>query len=205
MTQEPKMDKVAFTQMKDGTKEEYEFLNALEIDHTKHTADRLMKALDKTGFAAGAIHGNKSQGQRSRAIEAFREGELKVLVATDVAARGLDIPGVAHVYNFDLPNVPDNYVHRIGRTARAGRDGRAVAYCAPGEMSELRAIQKIMGRSIPVESGTPWEVEPEAESRPQQRRRRGGGGGGPKGAPGPKGNAKSRPSRRRRSKPRQAA
>jgi ATP-dependent RNA helicase RhlE len=129
---------------------------ALVFTRTKHGADRLLKALDKAGFAAGAIHGNKSQGQRERAIRAFRSGEMKVLVATDVAARGLDIPGVRHVYNYDLPNVPDNYVHRIGRTARAGRDGRAVAYCAPGEMSELDAIQKVLGRPIPVLSGTQW-------------------------------------------------
>ncbi|MDF0600344.1 DEAD/DEAH box helicase [Psychromarinibacter sp. C21-152] len=129
---------------------------ALVFTRTKHGADRLMKALDRAGFAAGAIHGNKSQGQRERAIKAFRSGEMRVLVATDVAARGLDIPGVRHVYNYDLPNVPDTYVHRIGRTARAGRDGRAVAYCAPAEISDLKAIHKTIGREIPVLGGTPW-------------------------------------------------
>ena len=146
---------------------------ALVFTRTKHGANRLAKALENAGFAVGAIHGNKSQGQRERAIKAFRSGELKVLVATDVAARGLDIPGVRHVYNYDLPNVPDNYVHRIGRTARAGRDGRAVAYCAPAEMSELKAIQKTMGREIPVHSGTRWAAshatEPARKGKPQAR------------------------------------
>ncbi|WP_171179794.1 DEAD/DEAH box helicase [Ruegeria sp. HKCCD8929] len=148
---------------------------ALVFARTKHGAERLMKALAKAGFAAGSVHGNKSQGQRERAIREFRSGEMRVLVATDVAARGLDIPDVRHVYNYDLPNVPDNYVHRIGRTARAGRDGRAIAFCAPTEMSELRAIQKTMGRDIPVSGGRPWMVEePKAPRKPQGRRRRSG-------------------------------
>ncbi len=132
---------------------------ALVFARTKHGAERLMKTLVAAGFGAGSIHGNKSQGQRDRALAAFREGELRVLVATDVAARGLDIPGVRHVYNFDLPNVPENYVHRIGRTARAGRDGAAITFCAPAEMSELRAIEKSMGRKIEVTGGTAWAGE----------------------------------------------
>ena len=127
---------------------------ALVFARTKHGSERLMKALVKAGFDAGSIHGNKSQGQRDRAIVAFKAGELKVLVATDVAARGLDIPGVRHVYNFDLPNVPDNYVHRIGRTARAGATGRAVAFCSAEEMKELREIEKTMKATIPVIGGT---------------------------------------------------
>ncbi len=152
---------------------------ALVFSRTKHGAERLMKALDRAGYAAGSVHGNKSQGQRERALKAFRAGELKVLVATEVAARGLDIPDVRHVYNYDLPNVPDNYVHRIGRTARAGKDGAAVAFCAPAEMAELRAIQKVMKRQIPVASGRPWEgaePKPERKGKPQHRRRRSGGG-----------------------------
>ncbi|MEX0338762.1 MAG: DEAD/DEAH box helicase, partial [Arenibacterium sp.] len=107
---------------------------ALVFCRTKHGSEKLMRHLDKLGFAANSIHGNKSQGQRDRAIAAFKSGETKVLVATDVAARGLDIPDVKHVYNYDLPNVPDAYVHRIGRTARAGKDGAAIAFCAPDEM-----------------------------------------------------------------------
>ena len=135
----------------DGHREEM----ALVFARTKHGAEKLMKHLDAAGFAAGSIHGNKSQGQRERTLKAFREGELKVLVATDVAARGIDIPGVRHVYNYDMPNVPENYIHRIGRTARAGAEGRAVAFCAPGEIDELRAIEKVMKIAIPVSGGTP--------------------------------------------------
>ena len=161
---------------------------ALVFTRTKHGADRLAGALEKAGFAVGAVHGNKSQGQRERAIKAFKSGQLKVLVATDVAARGLDIPGVRHVYNFDLPNVPDNYVHRIGRTARAGRDGRAVAYCAPGEMSALKAIQKTMGREIPVHGGSSWGASRNEEShRPgQPKPSRGNNKRRPRGRSGPR-------------------
>ncbi|MGB7322593.1 MAG: DEAD/DEAH box helicase [Albidovulum sp.] len=127
---------------------------ALVFNRTKHGSDKLMKLLDGWGFSVGAIHGNKSQGQRERTLQAFRNGELKILVATDVAARGIDIPDVRHVYNFDLPNVAENYVHRIGRTARAGKAGRAVAFCAPAEFGELQAIEKIMKARIPVIGGT---------------------------------------------------
>ncbi len=154
---------------------------ALVFARTKHGAEKLMKLLESWGFAAGSIHGNKSQGQRDRALAAFRAGELKVLVATDVAARGLDIPGVRHVFNYDLPNVPETYVHRIGRTARAGADGRAVAFCAPAEMDELRAIEKAMGLRIPVVGGAPWagaapaaaqaKGQPAAAARPARPRR----------------------------------
>ncbi|NND17954.1 MAG: DEAD/DEAH box helicase, partial [Silicimonas sp.] len=115
---------------------------ALVFSRTKHGAERLMKNLDRAGFSATSIHGNKSQGQRDRAIAAFKAGSVRVLVATDVAARGIDIQGVGYVYNYDLPNVPENYVHRIGRTARAGREGRAVAFCAADEVAELKAIEK---------------------------------------------------------------
>jgi len=145
---------------------------ALVFARTKHGAERLMKGLAKAGFAASSIHGNKSQGQRDRALDAFKKGTIKVLVATDVAARGIDIPEVKYVYNYDLPNVPENYVHRIGRTARAGASGNAVAFCAAEEMGELKAIQKIMNLTIPTLGGRPWEVaEPEKKKRPAQRRR----------------------------------
>lgn len=170
---------------------------ALVFARTKHGAEKMKKTLEAKGFAAGSIHGNKSQGQRDRALTAFRNGELMVLVATDVAARGIDIPAVRHVYNYDLPNVADNYVHRIGRTARAGRDGAAIAYCAPDEMGEFRAIEKLMGRSIEVAGGTEWEGVP--KKKPGRggggRGRRSGGGnggggfrseGGPKPGRGPK-------------------
>lgn len=177
---------------------------ALVFSRTKHGAERLMKQLDRAGFKAGAIHGNKSQGQRDRALTAFREGDLMVLVATDVAARGIDIPAVRYVYNFDMPNVPDNYVHRIGRTARAGRDGTAVAYCAPTEMEELWAVEKVMKKSIPVASGSPWEPEKKPArnggggGRGRGGPRRGGGGSKPQSAGGKPSGAKPKRQRNRR-------
>ncbi|MCG6882288.1 MAG: DEAD/DEAH box helicase [Silicimonas sp.] len=146
---------------------------ALVFSRTKHGAERLMKHLEKIGFAATSIHGNKSQGQRDRAIAAFKAGDVRVLVATDVAARGIDIPGVGHVYNYDLPNVPENYVHRIGRTARAGETGRAVAFCAADEMGELKAIEKTLGTRIEVAGGAPWGGAAEkAKPKPKRRSRR---------------------------------
>lgn len=153
---------------------------AIVFSRTKHGSDRLVKALDKAGYAAVTVHGNKSQGQRERALKAFRNGEMLVLVATDVAARGLDIPQVRHVYNYDLPNVPENYIHRIGRTARAGMDGAAVAFCSPDETDELKAIQKVLKMDIPVLSGTPWlgMTDPSHKNKPKS-----GGGGRGKGGP----------------------
>ncbi|AOL23771.1 ATP-dependent RNA helicase RhlE [Erythrobacter litoralis] len=109
---------------------------------TKHGADRVVKRLSQRGIAANAIHGNKSQGQRQRALDEFRSGRTQILVATDVAARGIDIPGVSHVINYELPNVPEQYVHRIGRTARAGRDGIAIAFCAEDERAYLKDITR---------------------------------------------------------------
>ena len=137
---------------------------AIVFSRTKHGAEKLLKTIINSGCSAVSIHGNKSQAQRERALDAFRSGKNKVLVATDVAARGLDIPLVKHVYNFDLPNVAENYVHRIGRTARAGSDGCAIAFCSSEEISELRAIQKLLGASIPVASGKPW-IDFDAEMR----------------------------------------
>ncbi len=157
---------------------------ALVFGRTKHGSEKLMKLLVSWGFAAGSIHGNKSQGQRERTLASFRKGELKVLVATDVAARGIDIPGVRHVYNFDLPNVPENYVHRIGRTARAGADGRAVAFCAPAEMGELRAIEKQLKTQIEVIGGVAFADMGPGSKQPARGGRSGGvkhssGGGKP--------------------------
>jgi ATP-dependent RNA helicase RhlE len=141
---------------------------AIVFGRTKHGMEKLSKHLEAKGFAVASIHGNKSQGQRDRALAAFRAGQVRVLVATDVAARGLDIPEVRHIYNFELPNVPENYVHRIGRTARAGADGAAIALCAPDEMGELRDIERAMKATIPVASGAPWAMAPGA--KPQGRR-----------------------------------
>ncbi|HEY9038644.1 MAG TPA: DEAD/DEAH box helicase [Roseovarius sp.] len=177
---------------------------ALVFGRTKHGSDKLARKLESAGFKVAAIHGNKSQGQRERALKAFRDGEVKVLVATDVAARGLDIPDVKHVYNFDLPNVPENYIHRIGRTARAGKDGAAIAFCAPDEMGELKDIQKVMGISIPIASGRAWEElpDPKAKSNGGGGRGRGRGGagrsGGGQGGPGGGGGASAGKAPRRR-------
>ncbi len=158
---------------------------AIVFGRTKHGSEKLMKLLDSWGFAAGSIHGNKSQGQRDRALAEFKAGRLKVLVATDVAARGIDIPMVGHVYNYDMPNVPENYVHRIGRTARAGAEGRAVAFCAPAEMDELKAIEKTMKAAIPVIGGAPWVGVPGAA--PAKKSGRPGGSRQGQGRPGGQG------------------
>jgi ATP-dependent RNA helicase RhlE len=123
----------------------------LVFTRTKHGADRVVKLLAGSGIAASAIHGNKSQPQRERALAAFREGTVRILVATDIAARGIDIPGVSHVINFELPNVPEQYVHRIGRTARAGRDGIAIAFCADDEKAYLRDIEKLTRQRLAIE------------------------------------------------------
>jgi ATP-dependent RNA helicase RhlE len=145
---------------------------ALVFSRTKHGAERLMKHLDRAGFAATSIHGNKSQGQRDRAIASFKAGSVRVLVATDVAARGIDIPGVGHVYNYDLPNVPENYVHRIGRTARAGHSGRAIAFCAADEVTELKAIEKVLGTRVEIAGGRPWDAMNSASKSQKKRRTR---------------------------------
>ncbi|MGN6496656.1 MAG: DEAD/DEAH box helicase [Tsuneonella sp.] len=120
----------------------------LVFTRTKHGADRVVKKLAQDGIAANAIHGNKSQPQRERALGEFRSGRTPVLVATDVAARGIDIPGVSHVVNFELPNVSEQYVHRIGRTARAGATGIAISFCAQDERAYLRDIQKLTGVTL---------------------------------------------------------
>jgi len=172
---------------------------ALVFTRTKHGADRLARALDRAGYAVAAIHGDKRQGQRDRALAAFKAREVRVLVATDVAARGLDIPDVKHVYNYDLPNVPEAYVHRIGRTARAGKDGEAIAFCAPDEMDQLKDIQKVMKLRIPVVSGRAWEDLPDPTTpkrgggRGRSRRRPGGANAGSQGAPKPTQSRRRRP------------
>ncbi len=144
---------------------------ALVFGRTKHGSEKLYKLLLAWGFKAGSIHGNKSQNQRDKTLTEFRDGAMMVLVATDVAARGIDIPGVRHVYNYDMPNVPENYVHRIGRTARAGADGTAVAFCAPAEMGELLAVEKLLKKPIPVIGGAAWSASAvAADPKPVQNR-----------------------------------
>lgn len=125
---------------------------ALVFTRTKHGADKVVKSLAKAGIAANAIHGNKSQNHRERTLAAFRSGEIRTLVATDIAARGIDVDGISHVINFDLPNVPETYVHRIGRTARAGADGIAISLVAGGEeLSYLRDIERLIRVALPRE------------------------------------------------------
>ena len=119
------------------------FERVLVFTRTKHGADRVVRHLDGCGIAAAAIHGNKSQPQRERALAAFRGGYARILVATDIAARGIDVEAISHVVNFDLPNVPEDYVHRIGRTARAGATGIAIAFCSDEERPYLRDIEKL--------------------------------------------------------------
>jgi ATP-dependent RNA helicase RhlE len=122
----------------------------LVFTRTKRGADKVVRALAKSGLAAEAIHGNKSQNQRERVLAAFRSGHLRTLVATDIAARGIDVDGISHVINYDLPNIPESYVHRIGRTARAGADGVAISFCDAEERAYLRDIEKLIRMSIPA-------------------------------------------------------
>ena len=117
---------------------------------TKHGANRVSADLDKAGIAAAAIHGNKSQQARQRALEDFRAGHARVLVATDIAARGIDVDGVTHVINYELPHEPESYVHRIGRTARAGAAGVALSLCDASERGQLRAIERLIRRPLAV-------------------------------------------------------
>ncbi|TYC67620.1 DEAD/DEAH box helicase [Stappia sp. BW2] len=156
---------------------------SLVFCRTKHGAERLMRKLSHSGISAGSIHGNKSQNQRDRAIKELREGTINVLVATDVAARGIDIPGVSHVYNFELPEVAEAYVHRIGRTARAGADGEAVALCAPEEIGLFRQIEKLIGIEITVAGGDvpPMSAASSGRAKRGGNRNSNGGNGKPGG------------------------
>jgi ATP-dependent RNA helicase RhlE len=156
---------------------------------TKRGANRVAEQLSDTGISADAIHGNKSQGARQRALEGFRAGHVRVLVATDIAARGIDVDGISHVINYELPNEPESYVHRIGRTARAGATGVAFSFCDPSEQASLRDIEKLTRQSITViagqsgtSSGRPSAGAPERAPsgqkprRNKRRRHRGSGG-----------------------------
>ncbi|MGE0828479.1 MAG: DEAD/DEAH box helicase [Hyphomonadaceae bacterium] len=124
---------------------------ALVFSRTKHGANRIAERLADARIHAEAIHGNKSQGQRERALEAFKKGKARLLIATEIAARGIDVENVTHVINFDLPDVPEQYVHRIGRTARAGAEGRAISFCAPDERINLRDIERLTKQALPVQ------------------------------------------------------
>jgi ATP-dependent RNA helicase RhlE len=162
---------------------------AIVFTRTKRGADRVAQHLEHATIGAAAIHGNKSQSQRLRALKDFRDGRTRVLVATDIAARGIDVDGVSHVVNFELPEVPEAYVHRIGRTARAGATGRAISLCDNAERPLLRAIEKLTRQTIDgTDRRTPGgrHEEPEQEvrrPRPQQHHRpHGAGAGAPRAA-----------------------
>ncbi|MDD9933079.1 MAG: DEAD/DEAH box helicase [Myxococcales bacterium] len=155
---------------------------ALLFSRTKHGANRIVRELERGGVVAAAIHGNKSQGARVRALDAFRAGELRVLVATDLAARGIDVDGVTHIINYDLPNVPETYVHRVGRTGRAGATGTAISFCDREERAYLADIERLIGRELervdnhgfPASEAPP--AKPAAPAPRTRRRRRSGAG-----------------------------
>jgi ATP-dependent RNA helicase RhlE len=151
----------------------------LVFTRMKHGANRLCEHLVKAGITAMAIHGNKSQGARTKALAEFKTGELCVLVATDIAARGIDIDQLPHVINYELPNVPEDYVHRIGRTGRAGAQGEALSLVCLDEETFLADIEKLIKRSIPREAIAGFEADPGERAEPIQigRRTLGGGGG----------------------------
>ena len=176
---------------------------AIVFTRTKRMANTVAQRLDRGGVKSAAIHGNKSQNARQRALDSFRNNKLRVLVATDVAARGIDIDGVTHVFNYDLPNEPESYVHRIGRTGRAGAEGVAISFCTADDRDDLRAIEKLIDQKVPVDPDFPMPPyrkpapgrKPSSQSRrrspqrssprnsksskpsDQSRSRRGGGGG----------------------------
>lgn len=149
--------------------------SVLIFTRTKHGADRVAKDLLKVGVGAQAIHGNKSQNARQNALKNFKSGATRVLVATDIAARGIDIDELGHVINFELPNIPETYVHRIGRTGRAGFNGIAYSFCDAEEMDYLHDIQKLIGKSIPVDSEHPWHAADMKRLPPAPLGRTGGG------------------------------
>ena len=148
---------------------------ALVFTRTKHGANRVAEHLAKAGIKADAIHGNKSQGARQRSLSAFKAGSVRVLVATDIAARGIDVDGVSHVINFELPMEPESYVHRIGRTARAGAEGIAVSFCDAEEVGQLRAIERSIRQPVPVDESHPYHA-PHIASRTGSAPKKQGGG-----------------------------
>ncbi len=142
---------------------------------TKHGADRVTRDLVRDGFEAAVIHGNKSQNARQRALNGFRDGEVRILVATDIAARGIDVPNITHVVNFDLPDEAESYVHRIGRTGRNGADGIAITLCDPSEGSKLRQVEKIIRMKLPIAADHLGQADPvqrKSEALPEERENR---------------------------------
>ena len=177
------------------------FYRVIVFTRTKHRANRVTKQLGQAGIEAAAIHGNKSQAARQRALDGFKANRLRVLVATDIAARGIDVDGVTHVINFELPNEPESYVHRIGRTARAGAEGMAYSFCDPAERTHLRGIERLIKRPIDVQDHDLSELaanQSQPERRPSKPKRK------PQGKRPANSNGKPR-RRRRNRKPAKAA
>jgi ATP-dependent RNA helicase RhlE len=185
---------------------QHNWFQVLVFTRTKHGANRLAEQLTKDGISALAIHGNKSQSARTRALAEFKDATLQVLVATDIAARGIDIDQLPHVVNFDLPNVPEDYVHRIGRTGRAGATGEAISLVCVDELQLLKDIEKLIKRAVPQEVIAGFEPDPTAKPEPILRRGQGGGGGGRsprqgQGAPKRDGAASAKPPQRSGQRP----
>ncbi|TWT55884.1 DEAD/DEAH box helicase [Allorhodopirellula solitaria] len=168
---------------------------SIVFTRTKHGANALVRKLDKNGITAVAIHGNKTQNARQKALDAFRNDRINVLVATDVAARGIDIDGVSHVINYDMPVEPESYVHRIGRTGRAGADGVAISFCTGDERGELNAIESLIGQKLKIENPEerfePASNAPKSGGRGQGGRGQGGRGQGARGQGGQGGQSRS--------------
>ncbi|GAA3637859.1 DEAD/DEAH box helicase [Flavivirga jejuensis] len=176
----------------------------LVFTRTKHGANKLCKKMISANISAAAIHGNKSQGARTKALAGFKNGSIRVLVATDIAARGLDIPLLPHVINFELPNISEDYVHRIGRTGRAGAKGEALSLVSADETTYLRGIEKLIDMKLPVEIIEGFEPDPNASTVPEKKQQRGGGnrsrghsGSGKSKSGGQKSNHSRRPKRSR--------
>jgi ATP-dependent RNA helicase RhlE len=150
--------------------------SALIFSRTKHGADKITKDLVKAGIKTEAIHGNKSQNARQKALSNFKSGQIKALIATDIAARGIDIDELSHVINFELPNIPETYVHRIGRTGRAGSSGIAYSFCDEEEMEYLKDIQKLIGREIPVIEDQPYHMRGASFIMSKSTKKKGGSG-----------------------------
>ena len=150
--------------------------SVIVFSRTKHGADRVVRDLERDGFNAAVIHGNKSQNARQKALNGFRDGSVRILVATDIAARGIDVPGISHVVNFDLPDEAESYVHRIGRTGRNGADGIAITLCDPSESAKLRAVERIIRMKLPVAADHTGQPDPQrnpAEAGSGRRKRPG--------------------------------
>jgi ATP-dependent RNA helicase RhlE len=171
---------------------DHDLSRVLVFTRTKHRADRVARVLERSGISGAAIHGNRSQSQRQQALDGFKKGRHRVLVATDIVARGIDVEGISHVINYDLPNVPEDYVHRIGRTARAGKSGIAFSLFAPEEHDQLRDIEKTIGTVIACEDHVGFEYhadrvvpDPDRQANPpRQQQQRVTPGSGRKGRPG---------------------